>query len=76
MKAIARAIPGLLLALAAASPVAAQGPAGMPEPKTRIAVLDLSGKALESTTSYTPSSSTTTVELPPPDGFARASPRC
>lgn len=71
MKAIARAIPGLLLALAAASPVAAQGPAGMPEPKTRIAVLDLSGKALESTTSYTPSSSTTTVELPPPDGFAR-----
>ncbi len=72
MKAIGTGAAALLLALLLAPPVAAQGSAeAMPGPKTRIAVLDLSGKALEMSTSYTPSSSSTTVELPPPEGFAR-----
>ncbi|MDX1660702.1 MAG: CsgG/HfaB family protein [Gemmatimonadota bacterium] len=73
MKGIGIGTPAVLLGLLLAAPLAAQqSPAEtMPGPKTRIAVLDLSGKALELTTSYTPSSSRTTVELPPPDGFAR-----
>lgn len=43
----------------------------LPSPKMRVAVMDLSGKALQFSTSYTPTSSETSVELPPPDGFAR-----
>jgi curli biogenesis system outer membrane secretion channel CsgG len=40
-------------------------------PKMRLAVMDLSGSALKMQTSATPSSTTTTVAIPPPSEFAR-----
>lgn len=40
-------------------------------PKLRVAVMDLSGSALSMQTAYTPTTTSTTVALPPPAEFAR-----
>lgn len=40
-------------------------------PKLRVAVMDLSGTAMSMNTSYAPTSTTTTIAIPPPAEFAR-----
>ncbi len=58
----------VLAALLLAAPLSAQTPTG---PRLRVAVMDLSGTALTMQTSYAPSSTTTTIAIPPPAEFAR-----
>ncbi len=55
----------------AAFTFAQQPPATWTGPKTRIGVMDLSQSALKIQTSYQPSTTTTTVAIPPPAEFAR-----
>lgn len=59
----------LLLAGVLVQPVVLSGQTG--GPKLRVAVQDLSGTALSMQTSYQPSSTTTTIAIPPPAEFAR-----
>lgn len=61
-------IAGLLLS---GSAFAQQAAANWTGPKLRVAVMDLSGSALKMQTQYQPSTTTTTVSLPPPADFAR-----
>jgi curli biogenesis system outer membrane secretion channel CsgG len=59
------------LALALSVPSAASAQQKTPSgPKLRVAVSVLTEDALSVTTEYTPSSETTTMEIPPPQGFA------
>ncbi|MFN2382922.1 MAG: CsgG/HfaB family protein [Gemmatimonadota bacterium] len=51
-----------------AAPLAAQTPVG---PRLRVGVMDLSGTALSLQTGYTPTTTTTTIAIPPPAEFAR-----
>jgi curli biogenesis system outer membrane secretion channel CsgG len=59
----------LLAVLRLPATASAQAPTGTP--KLRVAVMDLSGSALSLQTSYQPSSTTTTIAIPPPAEFAR-----
>jgi curli biogenesis system outer membrane secretion channel CsgG len=56
----------LLATLLLAAPLAAQT-----GPRLRVAVMDLSGTALSMQSATTPSSTTTTIAIPPPAEFAR-----
>jgi curli biogenesis system outer membrane secretion channel CsgG len=59
------------LALALTLPSAASAQQKTPSgPKLRVAVSMLADDALSVTTEYTPTSETTTMEIPPPQGFA------
>jgi len=62
------AIPVVLATLLLAAPLAAQSPSG---PRLRVGVMDLSGTALSMQSAYTPTSTTTTIAIPPPAEFAR-----
>ncbi len=52
------------------SPVSIAQGQGTQGPKLRIAVMNLSDDALAISTAYAPTSTTTTIEFPPPEGFA------
>ncbi|MFN2383991.1 MAG: CsgG/HfaB family protein [Gemmatimonadota bacterium] len=59
---------GIVLAALCAAPLAAQSLKG---PRLRVGVMDLSGTAMTLQTGYTPTTTTTTISIPPPAEFAR-----
>ncbi len=61
----------IVSSLLGGSAFAQQPPATWTGPKMRIGVMDLSQSALKIQTSYQPSSTTTTIAIPPPVEFAR-----